>query len=160
MKSKKVGWRSLISPRSILFLVAVLNYGWFFSSSNFFEQFGTTGTKISFCAVCPWYWDWSLANLPSLSLLAAVCLLIGNLRGYLPALLLAGYEVIDGIQWLSRLGFVRGVSQRLGVFSESDIYNFWSLLDVQYFFATAIFITAVLYIVREILRPEKRVPLD
>jgi len=160
MKRKRFDCRLLISPKSVLFLIALLNFIWFFSSSGSFEQFGTTGTKISFCLVCPWYWEWSLTSLPSLSLLASVCLLAGSLKGFIPAMLIAGYEVIAGILWFSRPDFVSGVSRRLEVYSESDINNFWSLLDVQYFFATAIFMISVFYVVKALFRSENRLALD
>lgn len=156
VKKNSFEWRSLLSPASIVFLVALINYVWFFSVSNFFEQFGTSGTKISFCLLCPWYWDWSFTNLPSLSLLAATFLLLWPFKGPLVALLIGGFQIVDGVLWLSKAGFLRGVSQRAEVYSESDIYNFWSLLDVQYFLALAIFLVSCVYLVKAFGIPKPR----
>ena len=108
----------------------------------------------TFCYICPWYWDWSLTNLPSLSLLAAACLLISRWKGYLAACLISGYQVIDGIIFISNAsGFWSGLSERLDIIAKLDneFTYFWNLLDVQYLFALIIFIVASVYLVRSIV---------
>lgn len=144
----------ILQPRTILFFVALFNFIWFFSQSSMFDGFGSA--KISFCAVCPWYWDWSLTNLPSLSLLAIFSMFFARWKGYLAACIISSYQIIDGINWLSRgSGFLGGFSQRLGVISDSDSTNIWELLDVQYFLAVIIFITALLYLVKQFVGTQK-----
>jgi hypothetical protein len=146
----------VIQPRTIIFFIALFNFVWFFSKSRIVVEFGSTA--ISFCLYCPWYWDWSLANLPSLSLIAAICLLFARWKGYLAACIISGYQIIDGINWLSRFrSFSSGFSQRLEVISESNLTNIWELLDIQYLLAMIIFITALTYLVVNIL-DRKRTP--
>lgn len=154
MKNHNFEWRSLIAPRTLIFVIALFNFVWFFSGSSFVHNFNySSGTKISFCYVCPWYWDWAFTNLPSLSLFAATCLLLLGLKGCVAALAVSVYQLIDGIGWFIRIG----MSQRLQVYSESDIFNFWELLDVQYFLATLIFTVSIFCLVQELVR-RKRTP--
>lgn len=143
---------SLLQPRTIIFFVALFNFVWFFSKSRVVVEFGST--SISFCYICAWYWDWSLTNLLSLSLLAAACLLFSRWKGYLAACLISGYQVIDGIIFVSDAsGFRSGFSQRLDIIAnlDNEFTNFWNLLDIQYLFALIIFIIASAYLVRSIL---------
>ena len=147
----------ILQPRTIIFLVALFNLIWFFSKSRFVVEFGSRG--ISFCGICPWYYEWSLTNLASLSLVAASCMLLARWKGYLAACIISGYQIIEGINWLSSVsGFLGGFSQRLEVISESNSsYPFWDLLDVQYLLALIIFITAIIYLVGSIIGT-KRTP--
>ena len=145
----------ILHPRALLFFVAIFNFVWFFSQSSSVYNFSSEG-KISFCAGCPWYWYWSLTNLPSLSLLAVITMFFARWKGYLAACIISGYQITDGINWLSRgSGFLGGLSQRLDVISESNSTNIWELLDVQYFLAIVIFITALAYLIKEFARPKK-----
>ena len=147
----------ILQPRTIIFLVALFNFIWFFSKSRFVVEFGSRG--ISFCGICPWYYEWSLTNLASLSLIAASCMLFARWKGYLAACLISGYQIIEGINWLSNAsGFLGGFSQRLEVFSESDSVNpIWELLDVQYLLALVIFVTALAFLAGSIIGT-KRTP--
>ncbi len=159
MKRKvKIALIYIFQPRTIIFFVALFNFIWFFSKSRIVVEFGSR--SISFCIVCPWYWDWSLTNLPSLSLIAAVCMLFARWKGYLAACLISGYQIIEGINWLSNTsGFLGGFSQRLEVISESNsTYPVWDLLDVQYLLALIIFVTALTCLARSII-DTKRTPV-
>ena len=99
-----------------------------------------------------------MTNLPSLSVIAAFCMLFARWKGYLAACIISGYQIIEGINWLSAgSGFLGGFSQRLEVISESDSTNVWELLDVQYLLALIIFITALTYLVRSVV-VTKRAP--
>ena len=141
----------ILQPRAILFFIALFNFIWFFSQSSIVYHFGSN--KISFCYICSWYWQWSLTNLPSLSLIAIISMFFARWKGYLAACIISGYQIIDGINWLSRgSGFLGGLSQRLEVISESDSTNIWELLDVQYFLAVIVFITALVYLLNEFFR--------
>jgi len=145
-----------LQPRTIIFFVALLNFGWFFSKSSIVVEFGSNSH--TFCQ-CPWFWEWSLTNLASISLFAAGCLLFANWKGYLAACLISGYQIIDGINFISdNFGFFSGFSQRLQIISESNsAYPVWDLLDVQYLLALVIFVTSLSYLVGNILG-RKRTP--
>jgi hypothetical protein len=95
-----------------------------------------------------------LTNLPSLSLLAAACLLFSRWKGYLGACLISGYQIIDGIIFMSNAsGFRSGFSERLDIIAKLDneFTNFWNLLDIQYLLALIIFIIASTYLVKSIV---------
>ncbi len=148
----------LLQPRTIIFFVALFNFVWFFSKFRVVVEFGST--SISFCYICAWYWDWSLTNLPSLSLLAATCLLFSRWKGLLAACLISGYQVIDGIIFVSDAsGFRSGFSQRLDIIAnlDNEFTNFWDLLDIQYLLALIIFIIASAYLVRSIVGTKQTV---
>ncbi len=144
----------IIQPRMIIFLVALFNFVWFFSGSSFVHHFGST--KISFCCICPWYWE--AFNLSYFSLFAALLVVIAKKWSYLLACLVTAYQIIDGINWLSTGsdGFLGGLSQRFEVISESNSTNFWELLDIQYALALIIFITALSYLVISILQTKQK----
>lgn len=148
----------ILQPQTIIFFIALFNFIWFFSKSRFVVEFGST--SISFCYICAWYYEWSLTNLPSLSLLAAVCMLFARRKGYIAACLISGYQIIEGINWLSSVsGFLGGLSQRIEVISESNsTYPVRDLLDVQYLLALIIFVTALIYLARSII-DTKRTPV-
>ena len=147
----------ILQPRTIIFLVALFNFVWFFSKSRIVVESGSTG--ISFCLYCVWYWEWSLTNLPSLSLFATFCMLFARWQGYLAACIISGYQIIEGINWLSNAsGFLGGFSQRLEVISESDSTNIWEFIDIQYLLALTIFVTALVYLARNIIST-KRTPV-
>lgn len=136
----------MLQPRLIILLVALFNFMWFFSYSSFVHHLGST--KISFCAVCPWYWDWSLTNLPTLSLFATISMFIARWKGYLIACIVSGYQIIEGINWLSNsFGFLGNIQQRREVILDSDLINFWDLLDAQYLLALIIFGMALIYLI-------------
>ena len=144
-----------LQPRTIIFFVALFNFGWFFSQSSIVVEFGSNSH--TFCQ-CPWFWEWFPTNLASLSLFAAGCLLFANRQGYLAACLISGYQIIDGINFISNnFGFFSGFSQRLQIITENDSLNGWESLDVQYLLALIIFITALTYLVRSIV-DSKRTP--
>lgn len=72
--------------------------------------------------------------------------------GYLAACIISGYQIIDGINWLSNAsGFLGGFSERLELISESDSTNIWELLDVQYLLALIIFTVALTYLAGNIV---------
>lgn len=145
----------VFQPRVIIFLVALFNFIWFFSKSSSIHHFSDSPAKISFCLYCPWYWYWSLTNLPSLSLIAAICLIAIRWKGYLASIIISGYQIIEGINWISNnSGFLSGFSQRLEVILESDLINllnFWELLDIQYVLALVIFVTAFACLIKDII---------
>ncbi len=143
----KIALIYVLQPRTIIFLVALFNFVWFFSQSYIVVEFGSNSH--TFCYICPWYWDWSLTNLPSLSLMATICLFVAQWKGYLAASIISGYQIIAGINFISdNSGFFSGFSQRLQIISESDAINVWELLDVQYLLALVIFVTALIYLVK------------
>lgn len=150
----------ILEPRIILFFVALFNFVWFFSQSRTVKEFGSTA--ISFCAACAWHWNWSLSNPPSLSLFATSLFLFGRWQGYLVASIISGYQIIEGIIWVSRIsGFFNGLQQRYEIiyeriFSDDPIYDsVWTFLDVQYLFAVIIFFTAIIYLILQIIKSRK-----
>jgi hypothetical protein len=144
-----------LQPRTIIFFVALFNFGWFFSQSSIVVEFGSNSH--TFCQ-CPWFWEWFPTNLASLSLLAASSLLFANWKGYLAACFISGYQIVDGINFISNnFGFFSGFSQRLQIITENDSLNVWESLDIQYLLALIIFITALTYLVRSII-VTKRTP--
>ena len=150
----------ILEPRIILFFVALFNFVWFFSHSSFVHHFGSD--TISFCVVCAWYWDWSVSNLPSLSLFATSLFLFGRWQGHLAVSIISGYQIVEGIIWLSRgSGFVNGVQRRYEIIFESNLFeyyslnSFWTLLDVQYLFAVIVFFTAMIYLFLRIIKSRK-----
>lgn len=147
----------LYSPRTIIFLVALLNFAWFFSQSSDFHNIGSASPKISFCAVCPWYWNWSITNLASLSLAAAISILFARWQGYLIACLISSYQIIDWFNWIGGYSsYLSGLVERLRIVSEYDSIYFWELLDLQYFLALIIFITALIYLVISIFKIKQK----
>lgn len=80
-------------------------------------------------------------------------MLFAQWKGYLAACLISGYQIIEGINWLSNAsGFLGGFSQRIEVISESNAaYPVWDLLDVQYLLGSVIFITALIYLVKDFI---------
>ena len=134
----------IFQPRIIILLIALFNFVWFFSGSSFVYHFGSAA--ISFCLVCPWYWE--AFNISYFSLFAAFLIVIAKRWSSLLACFVITSQIIEGINWLSAgSGFLRGVSQRLEVISGSNSTNIWELLDVQYALASIIFITALSYLV-------------
>ncbi len=156
MKRKvKIALIYIFQPRTIIFFVALFNFIWFFSKSSIVVEFGSNGH--SFCQ-CPWFWEWSLANLASLSLFATACMLFARWKGCLITCIISGYQIIEGINWLSKgSGFIGGLLQRLEVISESNsVYPVWELLDVQYLLALIIFIMALLYLAISIFKIKQK----
>ncbi len=138
----------ILQPRTVVLLVALFNFVWFFSQSSTVVEFGSN--THTFCQ-CPWYWEWSPFNLASFSLVATVSMFVARWKGCLVACLISGYQVIEGINWLSNAsGFLGGFSQRFQVVSDSNLTNFWELLDVQYLLASIIFIASLIYLAKNI----------
>ena len=136
----------IIQPRTSIFLVALFNFVWFFSQSRPIQHFGSN--IITFCCFCSWYWDWSLTNPASLSLIATFFMLFAQWKGYLAACLISGYQIVEGINWLSNAsGFLGALPRRLQVISNSNSTNFWELLDIQYLLALIIFTISLIYFV-------------
>ncbi len=136
----------LVRPRTSLFLVALFNFIWFFSGSSIVYHFDSDA--ITFCAICPWWWDWSLTNAPSLSLFASIFLLFSQRLSFLAAMTFSGFSLVNGISWVSSgQGLSAGLSQRYQIIYESSWLNIWELLDLQYLLAAIIFIAAAIYLV-------------
>src|SRR5690606_12195010 len=115
IKPKKT-FRRFVNPKVFIFLVVVFNYGWYLSGSGSANRL--LHDSIVFCLVCPWYWDWSFTNPPSLLLIAAICLLYGRWQGYLAAVLTSVYVVFEGIAWVSnQSGFLSGVAEHIEIAS-------------------------------------------
>ena len=145
----------LSQPKAIVFGVAVLNYLWFLYHSRIVQEFGSTA--ISFCCYCAWYWDWSLTNLPSLSLFVASLMLFKKWQAYLAACLVSAYQIVEGINWIwSKAGLLNDLQRRAEIISKSsltsfsEINSFWTLLDVQYFFAVLIFVIGSIYLAKSL----------
>lgn len=133
-------------PQLILFLAAVFNFIWYFSQSSTIYHFGSKG--ITFCLFCPWYWDWSITNPPSLLLVATLCMLFRRWKGYLAALLVSSYVVVEGINWVSAgSGFLSGIALRIDAISQNEVLPFWMALDWQYLFALAVSAIALIYLI-------------
>jgi hypothetical protein len=147
----KAAFICIFQPRMIIFMVALYNFIWFFSRSRIIFESGSNG--FSFCVLCPWYWDWSLTNLPSLSLAASASMLVARWKGYLIACGISLYQIIDGVIWVSNTsGFSSGIQQRLKFIRENEsAFSLWDLPDVQYLLAWLIFITGLMYLTKNIL---------
>ncbi|MEP7213205.1 MAG: hypothetical protein ABI791_09030 [Acidobacteriota bacterium] len=145
----KTAIRYSLQPLVIIYFVALFNFVWFFSQSWMVESF--LSKKISFCVVCPWWWDWSFTNATTFSLIATIFLLVGRWRGYLAACLFSGYQVIVGFSFISgSSGIFGGLSRRFEIVAESNAINVWELPDVQYVFALIVFITAIVYFAMDV----------
>jgi hypothetical protein len=121
----------LARPQVILFLLTLFNFIWYFSGSSVVYHFGKK--SITFCVVCPWYWDWSVTNPPSLLLLAASCTLLRNWSGYVIALAIGS------------TGFYEGVRQRVDAISNpNNLLPLWEAPDWQYLFA--LLLTATVFV--------------
>src|SRR5687768_13892365 len=143
----------IFQPRMIIFLVALFNFVWFFSGSSFVHHFGST--IISFCYICPCYWE--AFNLSYFSLFAAFLIVIAKGWSYLLACFVTTYQIIEGINWFSTgSGFVGGLSRRFEIISERDSTEIWEFLDVQYALALIIFITALSYLVISIFKIKQK----
>src|SRR5690606_36075201 len=147
IKPKKT-LRRFVNPKVFLFLVALFNYVWYFSGSASVNRW--LHDSIVFCLVCPWYWDWTFTNPPSLLLIAACCMLYGRWIGYLAAFLTSIYVIFDGIAWLSNpKGFIWAMSQRIDVIVQQPEY-LSTLRDLQYLFAIVMLIVSVIYLMKEV----------
>lgn len=152
MKRKiKIALIYIFQPRMIIFWVALFNFIWFFFQSRIVVEFGSN--SFSFCVVCPWYWDWSFTNLPTLSLLATAFMNFARWKGCLIACSISFYQIVNGIIWVSNTsGFSSGIQQRFQFIKENEsAFSFWDLPDVQYLLALLIFITALTYLTKNIL---------
>jgi hypothetical protein len=139
------------SLKLILLFAAIFNFVWYFSGSSLVYHFGED--KITFCYVCPWYWDWSLTNPPSLLPVAVVSMLFDRWIGYLTSLLISLYVIGEGIVWVSRgSGFLRGLADRVDILTTNDL-PFWMAPDWQYLFGLVVFGTASAFLVRVIHNP-------
>jgi hypothetical protein len=133
--------------RTLVFLIALFNFAWFFSGSSFIHHLGTNA--ITLCMVCEWWWDWSLTNATSLSLFATIALLFAKRAGDAAAFVLSGVAFFQGLQWLSNgPGLLAELTQRYQILAESTHINVWELPDIQYLFALFICITAAIFLVR------------
>ncbi len=142
---------SIVNPRTILFAVASLNLLWLFTQSRYIHEFGST--KISFCVVCPWYWDLTLTSPPLLFWIACLFLLLPfrPVIGTAVAVLISGYESLNGYSWLSvGNGFPEASLERIGVLKDVGSLAWWELLDLQYLFGFVIFIAATICLIAEI----------
>ncbi len=141
----------IFQPRMIIFLVALFNFVWFFSQSSTVVEFSSN--RLSFCAMCPWYWEWSFTNLPTLSLIATVFMNFARWKGYLIACGISLYQIVNGIIWVSNAsGFSSGIQQRLQFIRENEsAFSLWDLPDLQYLLALLILITALMYLAKNIL---------
>ena len=141
----------LNKPQVIIFVIACGNFLYFFTKSNTYQSIGSHG--IDFCAYCPWYWDWSLINLPSLSLLATLCLNFRNYKLSLIACLISSYEVVQGIIWIfGTKGFIEGLKSRLDIIQNFN-YEYGEiqdLLDFQYLFALIILLISFALMTRAV----------
>lgn len=153
IKPKKT-LRRFVNPTAFLFLVALFNFVWYFSGSFF--VYSLLHDNITFCLYCPWYWDWSFTNPPSLLLIAAVCLLYGRWQGYLAAVLASVYIVFEGIAWVSnQSGFFSGIAERIDiVYQHPDLL--WEIREWQYLFGSVVLAVSIIYLISEIRRRPQR----
>ncbi len=153
IKPKKM-FRRFLNPKTVLFLVALFNYVWYFSGSESANRL--LRDSIVFCLYCPWYWDWSFTNPPSLLLIAAVCLLYGRWQGYLAAVLTSVYIVLEGIAWMSdQFGSFSGIAERIDI-----AYQYpnllWEMRDWQYLFGCVMLAVSIIYLIFEIRHRSQR----
>ena len=143
---------SLVNPRTVLFVLALLNLLWFLTQSRIIQEFGSS--KITFCVVCPWYWDLTIGSPPVLSWIAAAFLLLRRVSGTFMAGVVSGYEVVEGYSWLTAGGgFPASVLERIEILRRYGSIAWWELLDLQYLFAFVIFTAAAIYLVVGFIRP-------
>lgn len=139
--------RFLVRPRTIIFLVALFNFVWFFAGSSVVYHLGSN--HMSFCFICPWWWDWSFTNAASLSLFAAIVMLFSRRESYLAAMIFSGFAILQGILWITDgPSLPQSLSQRIEVYRESSLFNIWELLDIQYLLATIIFVMAAICLIK------------
>jgi len=149
----KIQASSIVNPRTILFLTASLNLLWFLAHSQMIQGLGSS-TKISFCVVCPWYWDLWISSPPVLSCFATGFLLFGRVTTDIFAGLISVYEVVQGYFWVvAGDGFPTSVFDRIEILRTLDSIAWWELLDLQYAFALVIFVATFIYLVAEIVHP-------
>jgi len=147
----KVRAGSIVNPRTVLFAIASLNLLWFLAQSRFIQEFGST--SITFCVVCPWYWDLNLTSPPVLSWFASILLLSRRVTRTAAAVLIAIYEILEGYSWVSAgNGFPASLFERIEIVKRLDSIAWWELLELQYLFAFLIFIAATIYLVAGIIR--------
>jgi len=95
-------------------------------------------------------------NQPSLAFFACICLFLFGWKGKLAACFISGYEIVEGIRWMSAgSGLFDGISERLNIVMTSDSIQLWELLDLQYLLALVIFIAAFIYLLTDILRTKE-----
>ena len=82
---------------------------------------------------------------------------VARWKGSLIACIISGYQIVNGINWLSNAsGFLGGLQQRLQVIQDSDSTNIWELLDVQYLLALVIFITSLIYLANNVFDTKQK----
>lgn len=149
-KSKKILLYA-VSLRAAIIFAGLCNFVWYFSHSMAVKESGSD--VISFCVACAWYWEGAHAAKPFILLYATLFMVSGRWWGYLITAVISGYEVIEGIIWVSQgAGFVSGLSQRIEFISTSVYSKIWEFLDWQYVLALIIFITSSGYLIAGIVK--------
>ena len=135
-----------ILPKLIVFALAFYNFISLWFASNVF-----TGIA---CAACPWYFDWSYINEPSVLLLAASFLLLNKFRSYLASFGLSGFILVKGLYLINKSGWTEWIDflqkqWETRIDLETEILKIW---EIQIVLALIIFSSAVFYIILQVNR--------
>lgn len=150
----------IIQPKFFIFLTALFNFIWYFSQSKAVKEFGSTA--ISFCGTCAWYYYGIYSGLPFILFIAGLCLLVDRWWSYLLSMVISGFQVIVGINWVTdNSGFISGVIRRYELISTNIDSELWQFLDWQYVLALIIFLTALVCLIVNLIktRTKKILPL-
>src|SRR5215207_7845729 len=116
---------TIVNPRTVLFTMASLNLIWFLSQSRMIQGFGSS-TKITFCVVCPWYWDLTITSPPIPCWIACIFLLFRGPASILAAALVSVYTVPDGWAWVSHgNGFPASLFERIEILKTVGSVAWW-----------------------------------
>lgn len=145
---------SVLQLKFFILLIAFLDFVWYFFHSKAAEK--NVSDAITFCASCPWYYDGADAGKPFILLFATLFMVYDRWWCYLIAAVISGYEVIEGIIWISSgTGFVGGLSERIDLISRDFDLMVWRYLDWQYLLALIIFIVALGYLIVNIIKTKQ-----
>lgn len=137
--------KHIYQPRLIIFCIALYNFVTLWRASNAFSGIA--------CVVCPWYYEWSFINEPSILLLASAFLLFEKWWGNLVSTILSGYVFIKGVYLITVFGWSKWIEYLPAHLKfvreyELDVLKEW---EIQLIFALIVFSFAAFYLMRNIL---------
>lgn len=134
----------IFQPKLIIFCLALYNFISLWTASNF-DFRGIA------CVACPWYYEWSYLNEPSLLFLSAVFLLFSKWWSNIISFLLSSFVLIKHISLITRFGgwfeWLESVSRRWQSVQEYEI-EILKEWEIQLILAVIVFGFSIFYLMR------------
>jgi hypothetical protein len=143
----------------ILFVVDIRSFIVYFAVFNFILIWRWNASITFACVVCPWYHPWSYFNAPTVLLVAAAFLRLNQWWAHSIAMALAGYVIGWVIYLLSLVDNPWAALRAEWKISREWYPYFVGSWDSQYVFALIICGCSGVYLMRDILRRRKLLPV-